>query len=462
MENYDVIILGAGQAGLPLALALVKSGRKAALIEEKYIGGTCINFGCTPTKTMVASAEAADMARRGADYGVHSGPVSVDMRFVRQRKNSIVENFRTGDDRKVLQAGVHVLRGQASFTGPRQLQVVMNEGSEVREVSAPVVIINAGARPRRLALAGVDQVDCLDSTSVQNLDEVPEHLLILGGGYVALEYGQMFRRFGSQVTIIQRGSQLLGREDADVAAAARDILVEDGVEVLLDTSALRVRRGAGAEASITLSVQTSQGPRELSGTHLLAAVGRDPNTEKLNLAAAGIELDAPGFIRTNAFLETSASGVYAAGDIKGGPAFTHISYDDFRILRSSLIEGKKVSIEGRMVPYVLFMDPQIARVGLSEREAQAHKIDYQLAKIPMTYVARAIELGRTRGFIKALVDADTQQILGAAVVGVEGGEVMAMLEIAMLGKLPYPVLREAIFAHPTLSEGLNTLFFELP
>jgi pyruvate/2-oxoglutarate dehydrogenase complex dihydrolipoamide dehydrogenase (E3) component len=459
MEEYDVIILGAGQAGLPLALALVKSGRKTALIEEKYIGGTCINFGCTPTKAMVASAEAAEMARGGADYGVHSGPVSVDMRFVRQRKNSIVENFRTGDDRKVLQAGIHLLRGQASFTAPRQLQVVMNEGGEVLQVSAPVMVINAGARPRRLALEGADQVNYLDSTSVQNLDEVPEHLLILGGGYVALEYGQMFRRFGSQVTIIQRGSQLIGREDADVAAAARDILVEDGVEVLLDTSALRV--GRSAAGTINLSVQTPQGPRQLSGTHLLAAVGRDPNTEKLNLAAAGVELDAQGYVRTNAFLETSAPGVYAAGDIKGGPAFTHISYDDFRILRSSLIEGKKVSIEGRMVPYVLFMDPQIARVGLSEREAQAQKIDYQLAKIPMTYVARAIELGRTRGFIKALVDAATQQILGAAVIGVEGGEVMAMLEIAMLGKLPYPVLREAIFAHPTLSEGLNTLFFEL-
>jgi pyruvate/2-oxoglutarate dehydrogenase complex dihydrolipoamide dehydrogenase (E3) component len=460
MEEFDVIILGAGQAGLPLALALVKSGRKTAFIEEKYIGGTCINFGCTPTKTMVASAEAADMARRGADFGVHSGPVSVDMRFVRQRKNSIVENFRTGDDRKVLQAGIHLFRGQASFTGPRQLEVVMNEGHEVRQVSAQVVVINAGARPHRLTLEGVDQVDYLDSTSIQDLHEVPGHLLILGGGYVALEYGQMFRRFGSQVTIVQRSSQLIGREDADVAAAARDILVEDGVEVLLDTSALRV--GRNAIGTINLSVQTPQGPRELSGTHLLAAVGRDPNTEKLNLAATGVELDAQGYIRTNAFLETSAPGIYATGDIKGGPAFTHISYDDFRILRSSLIEGKKVSIEGRMVPYVLFMDPQIARVGLSEREAQAQKINYCLAKIPMTYVARAIELGRTRGFIKALVDPGTQQILGAAVVGVEGGEVMAMLEIAMLGKLPYPVLREAIFAHPTLSEGLNTLFFELP
>jgi len=459
MEEYDVIILGAGQNGLPLALALVKSGRKTALIEEKYIGGTCINFGCTPTKTMIASAEAAHMARRAADFGVHTGPVTVDMQFVRQRKDRIVETFRKGDDRKVLQAGVHLLRGQASFTGPRQLEVVMNAGSEVRQVSAALVVINAGARPRSLSLPGADQVPYLDSTSIQNLDEVPGHLLILGGGYVALEYGQMFRRFGSQVTIIQRGSQLIGREDGDVAAAARDILMEDGVEVLLDTAALKV--GPGAAGGIKLSVQTPQGPRELAGTHLLAAVGRDPNTDRLNLAAAGVELDSQGYIRTNAFLETSAPGVYATGDIKGGPAFTHISYDDFRILRSSLIEGKKVSIEGRMVPYVLFMDPQIARVGLSEREAQAQKITYQLAKIPMSYVARAIELDRTRGFVKALVDPDTQQILGAAVVAVDGGEVMAMLEIAMLGKLPYPVLREAIFAHPTLAEGLNTLFFEL-
>jgi pyruvate/2-oxoglutarate dehydrogenase complex dihydrolipoamide dehydrogenase (E3) component len=447
MENFDVIILGAGQAGLPLSLALARSGRKTAFIEEKYIGGTCINFGCTPTKTMVASAEAAYMARRAADFGVHSGPVSVDMGVVRQRKNSVVESFRSGDDRKVQLAGIALLRGRASFTGPKQLQVVMNEDGAVRQVSAPVIVINAGAHPRRPDLEGIDQVKVLDSTSVQNLDEVPGHLLILGGGYVALEYGQMFRRFGSRVTIIQRGSQLLGREDADVAAAARDILVEDGVEVLLNAAALKVGRRAGGQ--IVLTVQTPQGQRELLGTHLLAAVGRDPNTETLNLAATGVELDAYGFIRANAFLETSAPGIYAAGDVKGGPAFTHISYDDFRILRSRLIEGKKVSIEGRMVPYVLFMDPQVARVGLSEKDAQAQKLNYLVAKIPMTYVARAIELDRTRGFVKALVDANTQQILGAAVIGVEGGEVMAMLEIAMLGKLPYPVL-------------LNTLFFELP
>jgi pyruvate/2-oxoglutarate dehydrogenase complex dihydrolipoamide dehydrogenase (E3) component len=461
MENYDVIIIGAGQAGLPLSQDLVRSGRKTALIEEKFLGGTCINFGCTPTKTMVASAEAAYMARRAAELGVHAGPVSVDMQFVRQRKNEIVENFRAGHDRKVLKAGVDLLRGRASFSGPKQLQVVMNEGGEVRQVSAPVILINSGARPHMPDLEGIDQVTVLDSTSVQNLDEVPEHLLILGGGYVALEYGQMFRRFGSRVTIIQRSSQLLGREDADVAAAVQDILVEDGVEVLLDTTAQKV--GRGAAGAITLTVQTPQGLRQLSGTHLLAAVGRDPNTEQLNLAAAGVEVDPKGgFIRTNEFLETSAPGIYALGDVHGGPAFTHISYDDFRIMRSRLIEGKKVSIKGRMVPYVLFIDPQVARVGLSERDAQAQKINYRLAKIPMTYVARAIELGRTRGFVKALVDADTQQILGAAVIGVDGGEVMAMLEIAMLGKLPYPVLREAIFAHPTLSELLNTLFFELP
>jgi len=460
MENYDVIILGAGQAGLPLSLALARSGRKTALIEEKFVGGTCINFGCTPTKTMVASAEASYLARRAADFGVHTGTVSVDMRVVRQRKNSIVENFRSNDDRKVLQAGIHLLRGRASFIGPRQLQVVMNEGSEVRQVRAPVILINTGAHPHRPDLEGIDQVPYLDSTSIQNLDSVPEHLLILGVGYVALEYGQMFRRFGSQVTIIQRSSQLLSGEDADVAAAARDILVEDGVEVLLDTTAIKA--GHGASGEILLTVQTPQGQRQLSGSHLLTAVGRDPNTKQLNLGATGVELDPLGFIRANDFLETSAPGIYALGDVKVGPAFTHISYDDFRILRSRLIDGKKVSIEGRLVPYVLFMDPQAARVGLSENEAQAQKRNYRVAKIPMTYVARAIELDRTRGFVKALVDEDTQQILGAAVIGVDGGEVMAMLEIAMMGKLPYPVLREAIFAHPTLSELLNTLFFELP
>jgi pyruvate/2-oxoglutarate dehydrogenase complex dihydrolipoamide dehydrogenase (E3) component len=288
------------------------------------------------------------------------------------------------------------------------------------------------------------------------LDTVPEHLIVLGGGYIGLEFGQMFRRFGSKVTIVQRSSQLLSREDADVAEAVANILREDGVEVLLETNALRADQGS--DGSPQLTVRTPAGESILNGSHLLVAAGRVPNTERLNLPAAGVRADKGGFIQVNERLETNVPGIYALGDVKGGPAFTHISYDDFRIIRTNLLEGGNASTTGRLVPYTVFIDPQLGRVGLSEEEARAQGRNIRVAKLPMEDVARALEMDETRGFMKAVVDADTGQILGCAVLGVEGGEIMAMVQIAMMGRLPYTALRDAVFAHPTLAESLNNLF----
>jgi pyruvate/2-oxoglutarate dehydrogenase complex dihydrolipoamide dehydrogenase (E3) component len=454
--HYDAIVIGSGQGGGPLSTAFAGAGWKTAIIEREHVGGTCINEGCTPTKTMVASARVAYLARRGADYGVRTGPISVDMKVVRKRKRDIVESFRSGSERRLKSAqGLDLLMGEATFTGPKTLEVRMNSG-ELRTVSANIICINTGDRPGRPSLPGIEQVPALDSTSIMELDSLPEHLLVLGGGYVGLEFGQMFRRFGSAVTIVQRGEQLLAREDPDVANEVAKILREDGIDVLLQTSAQRVARSG--DGHIQLTVRTPDGERVVTGSHLLLAAGRVPNTEKLNLEAAGVRTNKRGYIQVDEKLETNVPGIYALGDVKGGPAFTHISYDDFRILRANLLENGDASIKNRLVCYTVFIDPQLGRVGLSETEAREQGRNIKVAKMPMDYVARALEVDETRGFMKAVVDADTERILGAAVLGIEGGELMSMLEIAMLGKLPYTVLKEAIFAHPTLAESLNNLF----
>jgi len=455
-QHYDAVVIGAGQGGVPLSQALAGAGRRTALIEREHVGGTCINEGCTPTKTMVASAKTAYVDRRSADYGVHDGPVTVDMREVRRRKQAIVDSFReSGVKRIEATEGLDLIAGEASFTGPKTLAVRTNDGEEF-VLDADNVFIDTGARPADPPIEDLDSVPTLNSTSIMELVELPEHLLVLGGGYVGLEFAQMFRRFGSEVTIVQRGGQLMGREDPDVAEAVAEILREDGIEVLLGTPTLRAAQDDTGK--ILLTVETSEGESTLEGSHLLVAAGRPPNTETLNLDAAGIESDKHGFINTNGCLETSAPGVYALGDVKGGPAFTHISYDDFRIIRTNLLEGGSATLADRPVPYTMFMDPQLGRIGLSEQEARDRDHDVRIAKIPMSYVARAIELGETRGFMKAVVDAETDQILGCAVLGIEGGEIMAMIQIAMMGNLPYTALRDSVFAHPTLAESLNTLF----
>ena len=461
-EQYDAIVIGAGQGGNPLSRALAGAGWKTALIERAHVGGTCVNEGCTPTKTMVASARVAHLARRAGDYGVHTGPVTVDMARVRQRKQEIVESFRGGNRQRIDGTeNLDLLLGEARFVAPRQIEVTLNVGG-TRRLAADKVFINAGARPRVPALPGIEEVGYLDSTAIMELDQVPEHLLVIGGGYIGLEFGQMFRRFGSRVTLVQRGGQLLAREDTDVAGEVADILRGEGIEVLLETTPVRVDRAA--DGRIQLAVRSAGGEHApdgtgvLSGSHLLVAAGRVPNTDRLNPEAAGIEVDGRGFIQVNGRLETNVPGIYALGDIKGGPAFTHISYDDYRILEANLLEGSESTTEGRMIPYAVFIDPQLGRVGLSEREARALGRKFRVAKMPMTWVARALETDEARGFMEAIVDADTDQILGAAILGIEGGEIMAVLQMAMMGRLPYTALRDAIFAHPTLAESLNNLF----
>lgn len=458
-QHYDAIVIGAGQSGGPLSTALARAGLKTAISEREHVGGTCINKGCTPTKTMIASARVAYLARRAADYGVHTGSVTVDLAKVRQRKRDIVESWRSGGQRRIEDTeGVDLLMGEASFTGPKSIEVRLNEG-ETLQLTADKILINTGARPRQPSLPGLDQVPALNSTSIMELGEVPEDLLVLGGGYIGLEFGQMFRRFGSQVTIVHRGAQLLTREDPDVAEEVANILREDGIEVLLETEGRRVEQTD--DGHIRLVVRTPEGERTLVGSHLLVAVGRVPNSDRLNLESAGVQTNKRGFIQVNERLETNVPGIYAMGDVKGGPAFTHISYDDFRILRANLLEDGDATTADRLVPYTVFIDPQLGRVGLSEREARTQGRNIRVAKLPMNYVARALEVDEPRGFMKAVVDADTDQILGAAILGIEGGEIMAMLQVAMMGKVPYTALRDGVFAHPTLAESLNNLFAAL-
>src|SRR5918912_785992 len=455
-QHYDAVVIGAGQGGTPLARALAQDGRKTALVEREHVGGTCVNEGCTPTKTMVASAKVAYFDRRSANYGVQNGPVSVDMLKVRQRKRDIVESFRSGNERRIEETeGLDLLMGEARFTGPKELEVRLN-GGETLQLTADDIFINVGARPANPPIEGLDSVPALNSTTIIELDELPEHLLVIGGSYVGLEFAQMFRRFGSEVTVVQRGKQLLSREDSDVAEAVAEIMRDEGIEVLLRAQPQRVEQSD--DGRIQLTVQTPEGERTLSGSHLLVAAGRPPNTDTLNLEAAGVETDKRGFVKANERLETNVPGIYAIGDVKGGPAFTHISYDDFRIIRTNLLEGGDASIADRLVPYTVFIDPQLGRIGLSEQEAREQGRDVRVAKMPMSYVARAVEMDETRGFMKAVVDADTDQILGCAVLGIEGGEVMAMMQIAMMGQVPYTTLRDAVFSHPTLAESLNNLF----
>jgi pyruvate/2-oxoglutarate dehydrogenase complex dihydrolipoamide dehydrogenase (E3) component len=457
-EAVDAIVIGAGQAGVPLARALAEAGRKTVLVEREHVGGTCVNVGCTPTKTMVASGRVAYLARRGADYGVRTGPITVDLARVRQRKRDIVASFRDGSQRRLEKTdGLELVFGEARFTGPRRLEVRLREGG-TRAIEAGLVFINTGGRPSAPGVPGLAALPTLDSTSIMELDTVPRHLVVLGGGYVGLEFGQMFRRFGADVTILQRSPQLLGQEDADVADAVAEVLRQDGIDVVLDAEVHAAER---VDADLVVRARTPAGERRVAGSHVLVATGRVPNTEALGLDAAGVKTDARGFIRANERLETDAPGVYALGDVKGGPALTHISYDDFRIVRTNLLEGGQATTKGRLVPYTVFIDPQLGRVGLTEAEARERGIAVRVAKLPMSSVARALEMDETRGFMKALVDDSSGKILGAAVLGVEGGEIMAVLQTAMMGGLPYTALRDGVFAHPTLAESLNNLFMAL-
>ncbi|MGW5040818.1 mercuric reductase [Streptomyces parvulus] len=454
-ERYDVIVIGTSQGGRFLPIDLARAGKRVALVERDHLGGVCVNTGCTPTKTMVASARVAQLARRAAEYGVRTGPVSVDLAAVRERKRAMVAGARENYVSRLVQDGLDLIEGEAGFTGPKTVEVALKDGG-TRTLGAPVIIVDAGARSRPLTLDGARDVPVLDSTSIMELEECPEHLIILGGGYIGLEFGQMFRRFGSEVTIVQTRPRLLMPEDDDISDAVADILRDDGITVLTSAQPERVEDAGGGR--LRLLLRTAEGERWIEGSHLLSAIGRIPNTEALAPAAAGVRLDDRGFIEVDAHLETSVPGVYAMGDIKGGPAFTHLSYDDYRILHANLLTQEKPSTRDRIVPYTVFIDPQFGRVGLSERQAREQNRAVRIAKLPMSAVVRAIEAGETRGFMKAVIDADTGQILGAAVLGAEGGEIMSIIQVAMLGKLTADDMANAVFTHPLLAEGLNSLF----
>ena len=454
-QQYDAVIIGSGQAGTPLSTALAQAGMRTLLIEREHVGGTCVNEGCTPTKTMVASGRVAYLARRAADYGVHTGAISIDLRKVRERKRNIVNSFRNGSQARIEKtANLDLIFGEAEFAAPKSVDARLKDGTH-QTIAANYVFVNTGTRASRPKVQGLESVPYLDNASIMELDTIPEHLIVMGGGYIGVEFGQLFRRFGSYVTIIHSREQLLTREDADVMQELEKILRQDGVEIFLNSKARRVSQ---ADGSIRVEMEQKGQVKTVSGSHLLVATGRVPNSDALNLAAAGIETDARGFIKVNDRLETTASGVYALGDVKGGPAFTHISYDDFRIIRANLLEKKTRTTANRLIPYVLFVDPQLGRVGLTETEARQRYKNVRVAKLPMSSIARALEVDETRGLIKAIVDADNKQILGAAVLGIEGGEIMPVFEVAMMGRLPYTSLRDGIFAHPTLAEALNNLF----
>ncbi len=469
-SHYDLLVIGSGQAGNPLAAAFFAKGRRVAVIERAAVGGTCVNYGCTPTKTMIASAEVAHLARRAKQFGIHIGEVSVDMRAVVARKRGIVDTSRKGNE-KQFEKGIDLFRGEGVFTGPKEVHVQLNEGGD-RDLTADIIVIDTGLSPALPKIEGIDTVPFLDNVSIMELDRVPRHLLILGGGYIGLEFAQMFRRLGAEVTLVQHASQLLEEEDPDIAGEVAALLREDGITILLNTQTTAVASsGKGIRLTLSSDSNAQAGDNDvqagdndvqaIAGTHLLLATGRKPNTQALGLAAAGITPDEHGYIPVNERLETAVAGIYAVGDVTGGPAFTHISYDDFRILRANLLEGGACVTTGRPLPYCVFIDPQLGRIGLSEKQARKSGREFRVAKLQMSSVARAFETGQTRGFMKALVDPDTQQILGAAILGAEGGEIMSMIEIAMMGKLPYTALKEGIFAHPAFAESLNRLFLSL-
>ena len=451
-DQYDVLILGSGQAGNPLSSDFVKAGRRVALIERAEVAGTCINYGCTPTKTMVASAQRAWQARHARELGVEVGAVRVNMEQVRARKRKIVEQFRTSNEKRFASGQPELVRGEASFVTPKEIVVALKVGGE-RRMTADTIVINTGDSPTVPKIAGLAGVPYLDNVSLMELDAVPEHLLILGGGYEAVEFGQMFRRFGSEVTLIERGKHLLGHEDVEISKAVESILREDGLTIETGANAVRIE---GASGRVTVGLE---GGKSIVGSHLFVAVGRSPNTKELHLDAAGVETDEHGYVKVDEELRTNVPGIYAVGDVNGGPAFTHVSFDDYRILRDNLITGKGGrKTTDRMTVYVVYMDPQLGRVGMTEAEARQSGRRIKVARMPVTSIARATETGESRGLLKAVVDAETEQILGAVILAPEGGELMSMVELAMMGNLRYSALEDAVFAHPAYAESLNTLW----
>lgn len=455
MKKYDAIIIGSGQGGTPLAKRLANSGWKTAIVEKKWIGGTCINTGCTPTKTMIASAKTAFTIARSRDMGIYSHDLQVDLPAIMERKNKVVESFRNGGKKGLEQTkNLDLIFGKAAFSGNKIIDVCTGNGNSI-QITADKIFIDSGARPAIPDIEGLNTIKYLTSVSILELEELPQHLLIIGGGYIGLEFGQMFRRFGSQVTILQHGDRLLPREDEDIASAVQKILEEEEVRVYVQADVISMQNLNGV---ISVDVSISGKKDSIACSHVLIATGRTPNTEDLELQNTGVQVDHTGHIEVNEYLETSMPGIYAIGDVKGGPEFTHISYNDYVILAGNILEGRKMSTKDRMVPYCMFIDPQLGRIGMTESEAKKKGIKYKIATLPMDHVARAIETGDTRGFMKAIVDETTGKILGAAVLAQEGGELMTMLQMAMAGGITAHQLKEMVFAHPLYAESLNNLF----
>jgi len=453
MNRYDAIIIGTGQAGPSLAERLAKTGMHVAVIERGHFGGTCVNNGCTPTKTLIASAYVARLAKRAVEYGVEVGPVRVDMARVKARKDAVVESSRTSLEKWLRGlANVSVYRGEARFVKAHTVTV----GADT--LTAERIFINVGARPYVPDLPGVRQVPYLTNESMMDVDYLPEHLLVIGGSYVGLEFGQMYRRFGSRVTVIEMGPRLIGREDPEVSQAIRDILVAEDIAIRLDAMCIALESAPGG---VQVRVECTEGPTRETGTHVLLAVGRVPNTDELGLREAGIETDDRGYIKVDDTLNTSVPNVYALGDCNGHGGFTHTAYNDYEIVADNLLSGAHRKLSDRIPIYGLFTDPPLGRLGRTEAEARRDGFNILIGRMPMTDVSRAREKGETQGLMKVLVDASTKQILGAAILGTGGDEAVQSLVDAMYAHLPCTVVQHGVRIHPTVSELIPTLLGEL-
>jgi pyruvate/2-oxoglutarate dehydrogenase complex dihydrolipoamide dehydrogenase (E3) component len=457
-ERYEILILGSGEGGKYLAWQQAKAGRRTAVVERKWIGGSCPNINCLPSKNEIWSARVADLVHHATRFGMLTGPGTIDMGRVRQRKRDMVDGLIAMHLEKYKASGAELIMGAGQFIAPKTIQVRLNEGG-TRVLAGDRLFLNLGTHATIPPIAGLQEAGPMSNIELLDLDRLPEHLVVVGGGYVGLEFAQAYRRFGSRVTVIEHGPQLLGREDSDVAEEIRRLLGAEGIEFLLGAEVLRVE-GRSAE-SVRLRVRTAGGEQVLAGSDILVAAGRTPNTAGIALEIAGVELGSGGYIKVNDRLETTAADVWAIGECAGSPQFTHVSFDDFRVIRDNLSGGNR-STRDRLVPYCLFTDPPLARVGLSEREAKERGIGVRVANLPTSAVLRTRTTGETAGFMKVLIEGAGDRILGFAMIGAEAGEVMAIVQTAMLGGQPFTVLRDAIFTHPTMAEGLNALFAAIP
>jgi pyruvate/2-oxoglutarate dehydrogenase complex dihydrolipoamide dehydrogenase (E3) component len=457
-ERYDVLVLGSGFGGKLLAWHLARSGRRTAVVERRWIGGSCPNIACLPSKNEIWSARVAHLTRHAAQFGTMTGPVTTDMAKVRQRKRDMVDAEIALHLQNYKSSGAELIMGTAHFVAPKTLEVSLNDGG-TRPLAGEQVFLNLGTHAAIPNIPGLEEARPLTHIEALELDYLPSHLIVLGGGYVGLELAQAYRRFGSRVTVVEHGPQLMSREDPDVVVEMQRILSDEGIGFLIAANTLNVHGRSGEE--VRLAVRTASGEQRIVGSDILIATGRIPNTGGIGLEETGVELDGRGYIRVNDRLETTASAVWAIGESAGSPQFTHVSIDDFRIIRDNLAGGNR-STRDRLVPYCMFTEPPLARVGLSEGEAQHKSVTVRVARLPMSGVRRTATTGETQGFMKVLVGGNDDRILGFTMIGAEAGEVMAAVQTAMLADLPFPRLRDAILAHPTMAEGLDALFSNVP